>query len=287
MKLFNILSNKKKNKDKNVVESTAKVFNPEEIYPTLIIPDTETHAEDEVYILKYKHKKLPALKENQLQLQTFDTELLDETEIQICAFIRHGVNAEIQLENASIVLRDENEKSIMKKKFYLHDLGALPACSSIPYRFAFDLRGIDKERIANTEKWSVAFEIQTPHQLIYDSSWESALTDEQKQFFQKTFEESPDVAEDELNFLLISGQKTEEGIKITVFIRNGKKQDIEISQIPLALSNEKDEIIASGTFKMEKFSVPANSTKPWIFIFPTESIQSDEPLEKIKLGLLQ
>ena len=286
-RLFKILSNKKQVKEETVTESAQEDFNPEKIHPTLIIPEDEQYREDEVYILKYKHKKLPALKENQLQLQAYSAERLDENQVQIRAFIRHGVNAEIQLEDASIVLRDENEVPIMKKKFILHDLGALPPCSSILYRFIFELEDMDKERLANVEKWSVAFEIQTPHQLVYDKSWETALTDEQNQFFQNIFEQSPAVIENELNFLLINGEKDDKGIRITVFIRNGKKQDLEISELPLNLFNEKDELIVSGTFQMEKFVIPANSTKPWIFLFPSHTIQLDEPLGKIKLGAPQ
>lgn len=276
----------KKEKNKAVAPVKEK-FNPDKIYPKLYIPDQGLYENEDIYILKYKHGQLPPLKENQLQLHTYRVEQLSEDEIIVHAFIRHGITSEIQLEDASIVLRDENEQSILKEQFSLNDLGVLPPLTSIPHAFEFNITALPEERKQNIEKWSIGFEIQLPHQLVYEPAWEKSLTDEQRKYFETAFGQCPPLGEDELNFMLLSAQKTNKGIHVTVMIRNGKKQDVEISQLPLILQGSDGQTIAQGSFTMDKFNIPANSSKPWIFIFPKESVLIEEPLEKVKLAILQ
>lgn len=287
--LFKILSGgTKKGKKEAVTEQPASPqFDPEKVYPKLLIPNPDRFEEEEIYILKYKHGKLDSMKENQLQLRAYAVELVNDAQVLVHAFIRHSVRAEIQLEDASIVLRDESGKSLCKKTFLLKGLGALPPLTSVPYTFMFDISSLSNEQKQNTEKWSIGFEILMPHQLVYDPSWENSLTDEQRNYFQTIFDQNPQAAEDELNFMLINAQKADGNIHVTVMIQNGKKQNVEISQLPLLLQNENGQTIAQGTFKMEKFAVPANTSKPWVFVFPKETILMDSSLDKVKLALAQ
>ena len=285
-KKFKLLASKKKKQDAMPQPSTM-ASEPDAIHPKLIVSNQEQFLDDDIYILKYKHKQLPKLQENQLQVQTFRAEMISENEIRLDTFIRQSSDNQMKLESASIVLRDENDHPITKKEFIFHDLQELPPRSSVPYAFVFDLTHVAKEKIQNTDQWSVAFEMKTPHRLVFDPTWETALTKEQRDFFQSVFDSSPVVSKDELNFLLINGQKTDEGIKISVMIRNGKEQNVQISQLPLALSDENGTVIAKGTFVMDNFTVLANTSKPWMFLFSNETIVSDQPLQKIKLNLLQ
>ena len=154
MSLFKVLSGGKK-KNASTKEKKQQAFDPNKIFPKLIVLNPEEFPEDEFYILNYKHNTLPPLKENQLQLHTYEVCNLDNNQVQVTAFIRHGVNAEIQLENASIVLRDGNEQSLLKQMFTLHDLGALPACTSFPYHFIFDISTLPEEKRNNMDGWKI------------------------------------------------------------------------------------------------------------------------------------
>lgn len=288
--LFKILSGgpKKEKKDKGAEQPVIPNFDPEKVYPKLVIQNPEQFEDEEIYILKYRYGKLEAMKENQLQLHAYQVEMLSDAQIIVHAFIRHSVRSQIQLEDASIVLRDENGKSLLKQTFLLKDLGVLDPLTAVIHTFVFDISALPNENKQNTDKWSIGFEIQMPHQLVYDATWENHLTDEQRNYFQTIFDQSPQVAEDELNFMLINAQKIEENIHATVMIRNGKKQNVEISQLPLLLKSDAGETIAQGTFKMEKFEVPANASKPWIFVFPRESVLMDtSSLEQVQLAIAQ
>ncbi|WP_455432180.1 SLAP domain-containing protein [Tigheibacillus jepli] len=63
---------------------------------------------------------------------------------------------------------------------------------------------------------------------------------------------------------------------VTMLIRNGADKNITLQQIPLGVKDATGEEIARGTFKLEDFTIKANTSKPWSFIFPQSMVKKEQ-----------
>jgi SLAP domain-containing protein len=69
----------------------------------------------------------------------------------------------------------------------------------------------------------------------------------------------------------------EGNLAVSLFIRNGNKQHINLEQLPLELLDATDEVVARGSFKLDNLEVKANTSKPWTFIFPSQMVTKENP----------
>ena len=51
---------------------------------------------------------------------------------------------------------------------------------------------------------------------------------------------------------------------------------MKLEQLPLVVEDASGEVIAKGTFKLNQLEIKANTSKPWIFIFPKERLLKEE-----------
>lgn len=93
--------------------------------------------------------------------------------------------------------------------------------------------------------------------------------------------ELPPLKANQLSLSGIEWDEQPEGLAVSAFVRNSVNKGIQLGDVPLLLINEKNEVKARHEFNLaEVGEIPANSSRPWTFIFPAPSIEKQVGLEK-------
>ncbi|OES46025.1 accessory Sec system S-layer assembly protein [Domibacillus iocasae] len=93
--------------------------------------------------------------------------------------------------------------------------------------------------------------------------------------------ELPPLKRNQLSLSGIEWNEQPNGIAVSAFVRNTVERDISLGDVPLLLLNEKNELKARDTFKLKELgSLPADSSRPWTFLFPSASLNNGVKLGK-------
>jgi accessory Sec system S-layer assembly protein len=93
--------------------------------------------------------------------------------------------------------------------------------------------------------------------------------------------ELPPLKRNQLSLSGIEWNEQPNGIAVFAFVRNTVERDISLGDVPLLLLNEKNELKARDTFKLKELgSLPADSSRPWTFLFPSASLNNGVELRK-------
>ncbi|WP_231620631.1 accessory Sec system S-layer assembly protein [Fictibacillus sp. 7GRE50] len=269
-------TNKEVQQETHTEQTNEKTSNSSDVKTKLIFPSSWQIPIQEQYVYQYHHQQLFSLKENQLSISGVELFKDDEVAVVI-GFIRNTLPKGIRLEHFVVLLLDENGSILARKSFEFHLEEEIPSLSSIPYRFVFTKEDWQVEELPE-QGWSLAFEISNPstsvHQLQLHESWEQMLSEVQKSNLVKMIQNLPALNPNEINLMGIEVTMKESQLIVTILIRNGSKENISISQLPLCVEDANGTIVAEGVFKLEDFEVSANTSKPWSFIFPENLITS-------------
>lgn len=259
-------------KDENIQED-------EDIQTELSIhPDWNIPKEDE-YAYRFLNLECPPLKPNQLSLSGIS--LMKEGEdYRVTAFIRNSLNKSIRLNEITLVLLNEEEQLLGRKKFNFQEVGEIPARSSRPWHFIFTKKDLFTEDLPE-RGWKLAFWL-TPsmrkHSLDLAESWKKSLAAENIKKLEEIVDSLAPPKPGEVNFMGLQARFAENGdLHVTLLIRNGSEKDINLEQIPLHVKDADDDIVAFGLFKLKDFTVKANTSKPWTFIFPKSLVKKEKP----------
>jgi SLAP domain-containing protein len=129
----------------------------------------------------------------------------------------------------------------------------------------------EEQRIASGD-WKVYLETRS-HRLLLHETWERAVSTKDREKFQELFDTSPSPRENELLFLPVrAGINYENHLFATVLIQNGSKQDLFFENFPLII-NDANMLAAEHRFTINELVVKANTSTPWTFIFPKETVK--------------
>lgn len=236
--------------------------------------------QEQGYVFRFLSNELEPLKPNQISLSgiDIDVELANENWL-VKAFFRSSLDQQVSIGKVELMLLDEDDKLLASEEFNLAELGDIPARSARPWIFEFKKENVFAEE-PPVEGWKLVFNVQSmvDHKLEFEPSWEEGLTEEQKEELAKVVEGLPKLKPREVN---ISGfqvkQEKEGGISASVFIRNGHSKEITLERLPLELIDASGDVVAGGSFELDKLSIKANTSKPWTFTYPKELIQKENP----------
>lgn len=260
-------------------EEDVEVKEDEEIQTELSIhPEWNLPKEDE-YAYRFLNMECAPLKPNQLSLSGIS--LMKEGEdYRVTAFIRNSLNKGIRLEDVTLVLLNEEEKLLGRKAFNLTEVGEIPARSSRPWHFIFTKKDLFTEDLP-THGWKLAFLLKPSsrkHSLDLADSWKKSLASKDKKQLEEIVQSLTPPKPGEVNFMGLQAKFAENGdLHITLLIRNGSEKNINLEQIPLQVEDADGDIVATGGFKLENFTVKANTSKPWTFIFPKSLVKKENP----------
>ncbi|MCM3143697.1 accessory Sec system S-layer assembly protein [Brevibacillus sp. MER 51] len=237
-------------------------------------------SEQEKYSLSFMALELEPLQSGNISLA--GTALVPhEDGIEVTAFVRNSTDRPIRLNEMTLVVLFGDQELFTRQSFDLSELGEIPPCSARPWVFVFD-----REHFLQVDvllmNWKIAFEMAQkkmvlPQQLELEESWIKALTDEQKTSLIELAKNLPALKEGEVNIQSVQIRRTENGaLNAMLLIRNGSTQSLSFETLPLALYDASGDKVAEGLFELGSLTVNANTSKPWLFIFPPESIQKEE-----------
>lgn len=256
-----------------------EVVTEETISPKLSFHPDWDLSQEEKYVYNFSNFELDPLLPNQVSLSGMDIEYKNDM-YTVVAFVRHTLDRTITLGESTLLILNGEGKAIARQKFDLHALGELPPCSSRPHVFVFEEESVLEAPVEEIKDWSIAFEIkkELQHELILHPSWEEQVSEQGKEHLQKIFEQVGMPNNGEVNFVGFQIKTQDNGnLAISVMIRNGNDRDITIEKLPLEVIDSEMNIVAKGGFTLEDFTMRAQSTTPWTFIFPKELVLLENP----------
>lgn len=228
------------------------------------------------YSMSFMANQLEPLEEGNIAISGFNM-VPHEDGIEIAAFVRNASDKPVVLEKMTLLIMFEGDKLFTRQEFDLGELGEIPAFHARPWNFIFT-----REHFITTnvllQNWRLAFELAQkkmvlPQNLELEESWVTSLTDDQKKYFIELAKNLPELKEGEVNVQSVQAKQNDEGmIRAILLIRNGSTQNLSFEQLPLALFDATGEKVAEGVFQLKDFVVNSQTSKPWMFIFPKESI---------------
>ncbi|QOS98161.1 accessory Sec system S-layer assembly protein [Brevibacterium sp. JNUCC-42] len=228
------------------------------------------------YSMSFMANQLEPLEEGNIAISGFNM-VPHENGVEIAAFVRNASNKPVVLGKMTLLIMFEGDKLFTRQEFDLGELGEIPAFHARPWNFIFT-----REHFITTnvllQNWRLAFELAQkkmvlPQNLELEESWVASLTDDQKKYFIELAKKLPELKEGEVNVQSVQAKQNDEGmIRTILLIRNGSTQNLSFEQLPLALFDATGEKVAEGVFQLKDFVVNAQTSKPWMFIFPKESI---------------
>ena len=241
-------------------------------------PDWELTSQEK-YVYMFKHKQLPLLKPNQISITGM--KLLEYQDgFVVVAFLRNTLDKAIRFDAVDLLLLDETGQAVAKKQFELDGMEELAPFTCRPWRFLFSNEDKLVEKMPE-DGWTIAFELKQPreeHKLQLHESWENQISPLHREHLEQLVSTLPPLQEGEINFLGLECKITSyDNLAVTVLIRNGSDKNINLEQLPLIVEDAQGDIICQGGFKLDKFMVQANSSKPWTFIFPNNLISKPSP----------
>lgn len=245
----------------------------EEISPSLSFhPDAPIQPEDRYYF-QFLLNELPPLKRNQVSISPIEIKVENEA-VHAQVFFRHSLERMIKLDKTDLLLLGHDGKILAQQAFDLSLLGEIPPESARPWIIEFSKESlqIPLETIP-TMDWQVAFKLKTPHSLDLSKEWESSLAEEQKSKLRAMVDGLTPPKVNEINLMGLQANVDPNGsLVVSLLIRNGQEKHIDISQLPLKVTDASGEEIAKGSFTLAPLQVKANTSKPWTFIFPKEMV---------------
>jgi accessory Sec system S-layer assembly protein len=260
----------------------------EEIETELSIPEDWNFSSEDRYVYAFHNSESPKLKKNQLSL--YGTELTQNRNgLTAHGLVRSTVEQSVQFNETTILLLDANKQPIARKAFDLSQLGILPPNSARPFQFTFGPEDMILNVDENIHDWSLAFELKSEHRLDLEESWEKSIAEETKASLETIVKNAPALKPGEVNFMGLEAKQKDTGeLVVTILIRNGADKHINLEQLPLGVKDANGQEVARGSFKLENFTVKANTSKPWSFIFPQAMVQEgDHDLSRWTVYVIQ
>ncbi len=205
-----------------------------------------------------------------------------EEGVEVTAFIRNGLPRPIRFETMNLLILIKDNELFTRQSFDLSEVGEIPAFHARPWSFVFKRENFLQKDVLLTN-WKLAFELAQkklvlPHQLELEESWIKALSDEQKNSLIQLARQLPPLQQGEVNVQSVQISRAEDqSLRVLLLIRNGSEQTLSFEKLPLVLFDANNEKVAEGLFELGGLTVTKGTSKPWLFIFPPESIVKDAP----------
>lgn len=121
--------------------------------------------------------------------------------------------------------------------------------------------------------------------LIFEGKWDKTLSEKDRNYIKRVFNDTSHSAR-KIEFVpLWTARNHKNELLVTVLIHNRTIEEITFSEDRLSfIANE--EIIATHVFTYPSLCIEQQTSMPWTFIFPEESIMNDRNIETGSLCLM-
>lgn len=216
-----------------------------------------------------------------------------EEGVEVAAFVRNGLPQPIRLGKMNLLILIGDNELFARQEFDLSELDEIPAFSARPWSFVFKQEHFLLKDVMLLN-WKLAFELAQkklvlPQKLELEESWIKTLNDTQKNSLIELARNLPPLQPNEVNVQSVQLSKDSEGaLRALLLIRNGSEQGITFEKLPLGLYDAAGDVVAQGLFEVGGLTVNPQTSKPWLFIFPKDSIvKPDADLSRWKTAVVQ
>lgn len=262
-----------------LVQDTEASSDDKEVTTKLSLhPDWNVPLEQQ-YVFSFLANELEPLQPNQLSLAAINIEEDKKSGAwYVKAFFRSSIPNNIELGEIGLIIVDKDGKRLASKEFDFKELGTLPPESARPWVFKFEKEYLETKEIPE-DGWTIAFNLIAlrGHQLELDESWKKQLPQKKQELLAKIVKDLPKLGRKEVNFTGLQARvRDDNSLMVSIFIRNGNDQAINLEQLPLEIIDANGKLVAKGSFKLDPaLTVQGNSTKPWTFIFPAKTVNAE------------
>ncbi|MCK6259294.1 SLAP domain-containing protein [Fictibacillus sp. KIGAM418] len=114
--------------------------------------------------------------------------------------------------------------------------------------------------------------------LVYENSWDKAVADQDRETIEKVFQETCIPGEQETSFSMIRTALNYKGELLVTGVLHNYKQDRFTVEKKQLTYKEEGRTIAESVFTIPQIVLEAETSMPWTFIFPVESIKNEPVL---------
>ncbi|WP_112180201.1 MULTISPECIES: SLAP domain-containing protein [Paraliobacillus] len=112
-------------------------------------------------------------------------------------------------------------------------------------------------------------------QLQFESAWDKTIADQDRKRIERIFSETKHHQDNAITLAPVTVAKNHKGeLLVTVLIHNFTKESFHFHGKTLQYT-EKKQIKGKHTFNSPTSTVAEQTSMPWTFIFPTNSLQAD------------
>ncbi len=134
-------------------------------------------------------------------------------------------------------------------------------------------KSFSSEELINEKEETTEKEIETT--LSFHPSWN--LPQEQQYVFSYLNNELKPLKPNQISLSGIEMNGDANGIEVTAFIRNSLQKAITLQPAILLLLDSNNQTIARHSFELSELGeLPGKSSRPWVFVFPKESVKQQE-----------
>lgn len=228
------------------------------------------------YVYQYEHFELPVMGKGSFGINGISINEVDDKYF-VTTFIRNTTDKDYCLDDILIYLVNDKKESLAVMKVNLKkEVGNIPSNSNMPWIFIFD-ETTRTELELDKNNWNIVFKVPDPHKLELDNTQDEFSTELKKQI-DEAYKKLSTIQENTINFSGITCDINEECfVTVTTFIRNGYFRDIKLSDIILEVIDANESMICRAQLTLEDLEIPANSSKPWTFVFEPLYIMNPTP----------
>lgn len=115
---------------------------------------------------------------------------------------------------------------------------------------------------------------------------DNVMSDVQKDILEEELEELPPIKDGEVNVSGVYVYDEGDKLEVKAYIRNGYSQEIVLENVPLAITNSKDEILAYQIFNLKGLgAIPSHGARPVKVYFEKKNVRVDKiPMDDWSIG---
>ncbi len=284
----------KKQETANKKEFSASIEVNQENKDT-IKPSLSLHPEEERVTTELNKKymqneleRLPEIKKNDISINgVYAYDIGDKIEVSF--FILNGLEKNIKFEEIPLLLLDKKNQILARQTFDLSGLGEIPVESGRPWKILFDKSKVFTDDIPSDD-WKLVIDIRPNIKdkvNIKFENIENKYSDKEVDEIESFIKRLELVDENEVNITTYKIKKTkDEFIEVSLLIRNGSYQTVNIEKLPIVIKDENKEIIASKDFNLKNTNVPPLNAIMIYVTFSKEEIgEKDIDVDNISISM--
>ncbi|MDW8802204.1 SLAP domain-containing protein [Clostridium sp. A1-XYC3] len=262
-------------KNKKQEANSSGSVNNDKLYVSTVLSlldhDENVMSDVQKEILEEEIAELPKIVEGQLNVTGIYA--YDQGEkFEIKAYIRNGLSTKVTLGKVPFYILDSKDEVLGKQMFNLQSLGELPPHSARPVKLYFEKKNVKVDAIP-IDNWKLAFDSRLEASRTVKVQFEDLPEDidiADKLVYDNFLNEVPDINEGEISVSTFSiGIQKNGNILVTLVVRNGNNQAVNMEKIPVTLKDPNGTVVKSELFKLDNFTISPLKARICNLVFPT------------------